>query len=324
MTIDLIGATAAMDAWEIRVKDKRPRVQTGFAELDESMHRGGFAPGELVILGGRTHTRKTTVALNMMASLLSRGVPVGFVSLDETLAGYVAKLTSIMTGLPMQDLEERWDDLRDRRVEASQKMAGLTLTRGFRPTFDALHAWIEMAEDFGSGRPQVVFMDYISLLGREKYSGQEVQRVQRLVEDLQVWTSQEEVVTIALHQVGRTDEGTNKRYHGDKPMTLESLKFGGEEIADIVLGTYRPSLSPVGNMSPDEAKAEGIDDETWQDARSRVEQYKDITFLQLLKNRPGVHLNHRGIMLRSPNEALGMVPADGGLGDSDKVVSLRG
>lgn len=322
-----VSATGLMDAWEERVKDPRPRVATGWPGLDGNLHRGGFSPGELVILGGRTHTRKTTVALNMMAQMLSAGVAVGFVALDEATHSYAAKLTSIFTGLPHQDLEDRWDETRDVRLEASQKMTGLSVTRGARPSFDALSYWLTETCAIDLGRiPQVVFIDYISLLGRDKFAGGEMQRVQRLIEELQVWTSTHEVVTIALHQVGRMDEGQGKRYHGDTPLSPESLKYGGEEIADVVLGTYRPSNEPVGNMSAAEAKAalgDKYDEDEWSDARSRVEQYRDITFLQLLKNRPGVELDYRGLMLRSPSKSLAMVPAAAEAVD-DKVVNLHG
>jgi replicative DNA helicase len=195
-----------------------------------------------------------------------------------------------------------------------------------RPSFEALSAWLtvdaSMAMD-ADAPPQVVFIDYISLLTRDKFAGQEVQRIQRLVEELQVWTNEHEVVTIALHQVGRMDEGSAKRYHGDKPMTLESLKFGGEEIADVVLGTYRPANDPIGNMDAAEAAAQGIDDDVYQDAHARVQTHKDVTFLQLLKNRPGVHTNPKGIRLMSPNEAVFMRQAASDT-DGENVRRLHG
>jgi hypothetical protein len=122
------------------------------------------------------------------------------------------------------------------------------------------------------------------------------------------------------------DEHSSGRYHGDTPMTLESLKFGGEEIADIVLGTYRPELNPLGNMEFQQAQADmgdKFDEEKWQLAQTRVRTSRDLTYLQLLKNRPGVHLDINGIMLRSPSEALAMAPAAAGLDDA-KVVPLHG
>jgi hypothetical protein len=231
----------------------------------------------------------------------------------------------------MELLEEDWEGTADRREEVRALLAGrFSLFKAPRPSFERLTAWLEDEAPYhmdGDERPQVVFIDYLSLLARDRYAGQEVQRVQRLAEDLQVWTDSNEVVTIAIHQVGRLDEGTNKRYHGDTPLSLESLKFGGEEQADIVLGTYRPALSPLGNMTFDEARAdlgERFDEDAWNDAVSRVQQHRDTTFIQLLKNRPGVNLNYRGVVLRSPSKSLAMLPVLSEEVERDhKVVTLR-
>lgn len=321
-----LGATGMEQAWSERVHDTRHRVRTGWAALDDDLHRGGLAPGELAILGGRTHTRKTTVLLNIIGNLVKSGTRVGFVALDETVAGYTAKLHSVLTGLTMEQLEVDWEGTADRRAEATAALTGkLSLARQARPSFEYLTAWFEDAAkyDLDGKHPEVVFIDYLSLLTRDKFAGQEVQRVQRLIEELQVWTSANEVVTVALHQVGRMDELSSRRYHGDKPMTLESLKFGGEEVADVVLGTYRPELDPIGNMAMAEATAQGISEEEWEEASARVGQHKGVTFLQLLKNRPGVHLNHKGVRLLSPTESMHMVPAEQGA-DDGKVVQLHG
>jgi hypothetical protein len=164
----------------------------------------------------------------------------------------------------------------------------------------------------------VVFVDYISLLTRDKYAGAEVQRVSRLVESLQVWTNENEVVTIALHQVGRMDEGASQRNHGDGPLSLESLKYGGEEIADIVFGSFRPSLNPLGNMTMDQAMqymGDKYDEEKWLDAVARVNKYKGSTFLQLLKNRPGTRTHEKGIELKSQGESMKMRPASETVGE---------
>lgn len=330
MKAETLGTTGMFKAWEERALDPRPRIRTGWSGLDEMFHRGGIAPGELVILAGRTHTRKTTVMLNMMSNMLQSGTRVGFIALDETAAGYTSKLTSCITGVPMQTLEYPWPDRETVREEAKAVMAGkFAAWVKPRPSFEGLTSWVEDSAplDLDSGKPEVVFIDYLSLLGRDKFAGQEVQRIQRLVEDLQVWTADMGVVTVALHQVGRMDEGTSRRYHGDTPLSLESLKFGGEEIADIVLGTYRPELNPVGNMTPQEAEAALGDRykyEDWETANLRVKQHKDTTFLQLLKNRPGVHLLQKGLMLRSPSESMAMVPAAIDTANDGKVVQFRG
>ncbi len=74
------------------VHDKRPAIPTGFAGLDSLLRRGGLLPGNLVLLGGRTGTRKTTVVVNMVVSMAQANIPVGPVGLDEQPWQYVVKL----------------------------------------------------------------------------------------------------------------------------------------------------------------------------------------------------------------------------------------
>lgn len=258
------------------------------------------------------HTRKTATAVNLIANMLQAGVPVGLVGLDEAPHMYTAKLASVLTGLSHSYLEEEWDSpetklAHDTFMDATSGL--LSISRGTRPDFAGLNDWLELCE-VTAARPRVVFIDYLSLLARAKFTKGEAERILRLAEDLQVWTADNELVVIALHQVGRTDEGNNRKYHGDQPLTAEQLKYGGEEMADLVFGTFRPALNPLGNMTWDQAEAEGVEPDKWQEAVDRVEATRDMTYLQLLKNRPGTKLAPRGVALRSVGESQKMRPLE--------------
>lgn len=306
----LLTASQQLSEWERRATDTRPRVRTGWASVDRLLYRGGFAPGDFVILAGRTRTRKTTVALNITANLLRDGIHVGFVGLDEAPATYTAKLASALYGIPHQRLEEDWwsSESREMRERYLEDARLLSFSRGYRPTPHDLTEWREDAERLVGVPMRVVIVDYISLLTRDRFAGPEVQRIQRLVEELQVWTAEHEVVTIALHQVGRYDEGTGGRYHGDTPLTLEGLKWGGEEVADLVFATYRPALDPIASMSWEQAQmwSPRLTQELWDMARTRAYRLRNVTYLQLLKNRPGTETCESGVPLISPDDSMRM------------------
>lgn len=307
-----LSALEQLQVWEGHVHDPRGRIGTGWQEVDDLLNRGGMAPSTLAILGGRTHTRKTTVMMNMIANMLRSGVPVGLVGLDESPASYTAKLASAMTGVNHERLEEEWVSEGGERARAEylRLAGGFTLSRGHRPDFDHLSAWLDAAS-VGGVRPKVVFIDYISLLTRDKYAGAEIQRVMRLIEAMQVWTSKEEVVTIALHQENR---GTQAWL----PSQLDDLKFGGEEIADIVFTTFRPELDPLGNATADQAEAmlgERYDEDKFLEAQARVARNKGLTYLQLLKNRPGTRLCHQGVRIKSHGDSMKMTPASESVGE---------
>lgn len=486
-----VNAVEQLTALEQRALDTRPALTTPFPAMNKLLHRGGFHPGELVVLGGRKGTRKSTVALNMAVHLLQQDVPVGILTLDESLAMYVSKTMSVIARHSPEYIETCWNqgDVQGWRSRYKELASGLTMSTGVRPNIDQLQQWLEW--DFDAPRPRVVFIDYcpeestrlltadlrwvpagdvksgdllvgfdeagryrklrfsevlrnapgvqecvrvytdrgelvvsadhpflvsayekaagrpgagntkswrtrwskardlrpgidhLKLLaepwtsdledswfagmwdgegwvgpshmwvGKEvqrstakvavvavervgdrttarvatstgtfitegflshntsllvHYRARENERVPRLFEELQVWTGDNDLVTVALHQAGRTDEGVSKKYHGATPMTAEGLLYGGEQQADIIFSTYRPAMDPLGNMSRQIAEmvmGDNFDEDRWKDAVARVRRYKRSTMLQLLKNRPSTKGEwFEGDELWSPDDSL--------------------
>ena len=304
-----IGALSGQKQWDELKRvgtDPAPRVKSGWPELDGLLHRTSFGPGTFVLLAGRMHTRKTAVAMNLIANMLKAGVPVGLVGLDEGYHMYVVKLLSILVDEPHTEIDQHWgtpqmDQWQQQYVATTRDFF---MAEATRPDLDDLSLWLDEIELYGK-RPRVVFIDYLSLLRRGKYDGKDSTRIPRLCEDLQVWTNKHGLVTIALHQVGRQRDGES-REHGHLPVTPEQMMYGGEQQADIILSTYRPALDPLGNMSQEDAEADGIDLGKWQDRVTRVSAFQRDTMLQLIKNRPGIRLEPRGIRLRSPSDSQRM------------------
>jgi replicative DNA helicase len=317
--LDQVGSVAK------RVNDPRGSIASGVAPLDDLLYRRGFQSGLFCIMGGRTHTRKTTVSVNLIARMLKAGRSVGFITLDETPAQYVLKLMSAMYGFTHETIEEKWNDEFGQKLQAQylKDAAKLTITKGYRPTIDDLNAWLSDAEAEGN-RPEVVFHDYGSLMARADIYGGETQRIVQMMENLQVWTKENELVTIMLHQLNR-DGGED----GEKPVRLSDLKYGGEEMADIVFGTYRPALDEVG-AAPTYEEARAIADgelkeEDWERRHDRVLRYQNSTMLQLIKNRPGTKLDKHGIELLSIVETMQMrTPSEGSTRETTNGITVDG
>ena len=298
------------------VTDDRRAIPTGFDGVDSLLRRGGLLPGNFVLLGGRTGTRKSTIMVNMMVSMAQANIPVGLVGLDEAPWTYVVKLMSGWSGKSQDEIEEQWetDEGKEFRREYKAWAANqVHIFGGRRPGIEHLDAAMELASMGSSNAPEVLFVDYLAQMSRSgPYAYGDNSRLPRLVEDMQIWSTENGVVVVTLHQLSRNDEfgGTNNRNAGHLPVTLTQLKYGGEEQSDIVLGTYRPAMNPMALMPMSIAKevlGDRFDEDLYWEAKALAKKYENSTFLQLLKNRPGTHREERGIELVSPNESMWML-----------------
>lgn len=301
------------------VHDTTRSIPTGFAGIDSLLRRGGLQPGNLVLLGGRTGTRKTTVVSNMVVSMAQANIPVGLVGLDEQPWQYVEKLMSAFSGWPLDRIEEKWDDDEGQALRAEWKALArgtVHVLGGKRPLPEHLGAALDMAAVGPKGaeaRPRVIFIDYLKLMSRRgQFSYGDNSRIPQLVEELQVWSTENQVAVVALHQLSRNDEhgGQNSRSNGHIPMTLTQLMYGGEDSADIVMGTYRPAMDPLALMAFDIAKmvlGDRFDEDDYWARKANAKKYEHSTFLQLLKNRPGTDREERGVELVSPDRSMRMV-----------------
>src|SRR2546421_8172987 len=72
---------SAFDLFSSKVEEGL-RVKTGIVELDE-MLRGGFMPGDAVMLAGSAGTGKTTLALQYLVNGINLGEPGIYVTFEE-------------------------------------------------------------------------------------------------------------------------------------------------------------------------------------------------------------------------------------------------
>lgn len=74
-------------------------IPTGFKGVDNAL-RGGMRPSQLIIIGARPATGKTTMALNIAANVIddTKGKHVVFVSLEQTADQLIEKIVSLEAG----------------------------------------------------------------------------------------------------------------------------------------------------------------------------------------------------------------------------------
>ena len=75
---------------------------TGYRDLDALI--GGFAPGDLVLLGGKTGTGKSAFALNVARYAAQHGEAAAIFSFETTHERVKDRLTSTLTSVPLWDM----------------------------------------------------------------------------------------------------------------------------------------------------------------------------------------------------------------------------
>lgn len=217
---------------------------TGFRDLD-GLLSGGFRPGELWVLGGRTSQGKTSAALSMLAGhLLAPDAPGAVVySAEMTVTEMSARLYAGQTGIPLARLRQNDPATDDEIIAMTQAGAGLSLPRwrmcDRRMTVEEV---AQRARAFGAAlaregrRLSLVVVDYVQHLKDSNPRATKRENVMHICSELKALALEEKVCVLALAQVSREAEG-----RADKRPALCDLKESGsiEEDADGVVFVYR-------------------------------------------------------------------------------------
>ncbi|NNM53811.1 MAG: replicative DNA helicase [Spirochaetales bacterium] len=218
-------------------KSKEPitGVPSGFRDLDNLT--AGFHPSEFIIIAARPSIGKTTFALNIAAfQALHEHIPVGFFTLE------------------MPDL-----DLIDRILASEARLDSNKLRTGFLKTSDlsSLHEVVPLLFDaplYIDDTPnmklldlraqarrmkskhdiQILYVDYISLIGHENLNLPRHEQVADFSRSLKSLARELQIPVVALSQLTRVTE--------DKTPGLADLRESGslEQDADVVLFLHRP------------------------------------------------------------------------------------
>ena len=266
-------------------QDPRARVGFGFPSIDERVLRnGGMAPGDVAMLIGRSEVGKTQFLTNVLHNMVMQGVSVLDVSLEMSTPQKVMRMACVAYELDSRTLEtglkDGWPKAFDwlDQYEEDFKHYGV-----YKPTdtegagFDDIDIALGEFEARTGSPARVVALDFLGLMKREQYSGQEVVRIPRLAAEAERWADAREVSLILLHQTGRQNEvDPTKRNHGATPLDMTDAMYGGEANMDYVFGLYRPAKAPP---------PQDVDSEEYQEWEAMVFELRNRMFLQVLKSR---------------------------------------
>lgn len=222
--------------------DTGNRVPTGLPSLDKMT--SGFAPGDLVVLGGRPSMGKTAIAVSIALHVARTTGGVGFGSAEMMPEGIALRAISEGTaeagrGVNYQSVIA--GDMTEDQFRAVVDAAGYTqnLPIFFTPPdvrdLGGIYAGMKRAKaQLGDAGLKLIVVDYIQLLNADARS--RVEEIGRITQGLKALGAQMGCPVLALSQLSRQVEQRD-----DKRPRLSDLRDSGsiEQDADTVLFAYR-------------------------------------------------------------------------------------
>lgn len=215
-------------------------VTTGFRSTDK--HTGGYRKGDLVILAARPGMGKTSKVLKTVVENVKKGVPVGFISLEMSMAQLVARMVAIDTNFHLTQLLKKGFekteyfqtyDAHCRRMEKYPVYINDSGASDLTEIVIQAKAWKR-----GQGI-ELLVIDYLQLMDDKAINGHNREAViSSISRRLKLLAKELEIPVIALSQLSRAVETRG----GSKRPNLADLRDSGaiEQDADIVEFIYRP------------------------------------------------------------------------------------
>ena len=247
--------TEAVD--EIFSTEPVKKLETGITKLDRAT--GGFLPGELIVIGGRSGMGKTATSISFLDNFLRDGKNILYVSLEMPKKAMVKRLISCV-GL-VDGMKLRTTD-KDGKIRLSDaEVQKVTDAVGFIDTYPGKAFWVDTpqtVEDIKSKARKMkrtegldgIIVDYLGIIPATYPQQIRREQVAHSIRYLKAIAKELDIPVIVLAQINR---GVESRQ--DKRPTMADFKETGEieQEADLALLLYRESYySPDPHQEADE------------------------------------------------------------------------
>lgn len=250
-------------------------ISTGYESLDKVID--GFRKSELVILGGRPGSGKTTLAMNLACNIARKHKNVLFFSLEMSAVELHERLvTSLAEIRPQMGLD---NDSAQKLLEVSAKIRNilpLKIDDRASLTIEDIYSEVKKAKD--SGKCDLVVVDHMSILKSKKSFKSRYEEVSDVSRQLKIIAKEMDIPVLCLCQLNRGVEGREL-----KAPTMADLRDSGsiEQDADLIFFVYRQEYYIRQREPEDFNSAEHI---RWEEDLNKV---RGRATLVLAKNRRG-------------------------------------
>lgn len=196
--------------------------------------KGGYAAGEVVIVGGYTGQGKSIIGLQMLEAACKQGKRALLFSLEMPARQLFERLSIMGSGLDADEVENQQIDLALLNERHAEMLGWKYSMVDSVNTIEGMRAAYSM-EALQDRKPDVVIIDHLHLL---QIQGRDYRlELNRVLGELKRWAVTENVALVLLAQLRRPSGGDM-----ELPMPgLSSLKesSGIEQIADYVVFVHR-------------------------------------------------------------------------------------
>ena len=231
-TIDSLLIDAVQD---IQNKDVN-LVKTGYNAIDK--FAGGLTRGEITIIGGRPGHGKTTMMINMLASLIGNGYKVALfnrelpnievikklICLESQKLSYSLIRQGIHNTSSLEQLELVKEVIKKKYNEEKFLM------------FDNIRDFAKTSAEVKRFKPDVIMDDYIQLVSPDSHILERRLQLERLVNDYKWLAKQMKCSVVLASQLNRAIESRQKN---GRPQLSDLAESGAiEQVAENVFFVY--------------------------------------------------------------------------------------
>lgn len=219
------------------LSDKRKTfIKTGIDSIDSKII--GFESGQLNVLGARPSLGKTSLALTMMWNIARTGIPTTFFSLETDGSNIVERLVAMMTNIPLHKIK-RGDGLKPEEVDKVMQAIDVIKKQNHLRIEDKAQltpSEIREVAMQSNGKPNVIFIDYLTLMSSDTPQKDRRLEVEKISRDLKVIAKETRSTIIALSQLSRGVESRQDK----RPLMSDLREAGGiEQDANMIFFLYR-------------------------------------------------------------------------------------
>ena len=211
-------------------------VKTGYDSIDK--FAGGLTRGEITIIGGRPGHGKTTMMINMLASLVGNGYKVALFNRELPNIEVIKKLicleyqklsySLIRQGIHNQDSLAQLEIVREIIKKKYNEEKFLM--------FDNIRDFAKTSAEVKRFKPDVIMDDYIQLVSPDSHILERRLQLERLVNDYKWLAKQMRCSVILASQLNRAIESRQKN---GRPQLSDLAESGAiEQVAENVFFVY--------------------------------------------------------------------------------------